>query len=79
MKINEARRIHNKFYPKIYQGGYRGVLVTPTHPLEGRSVSRWVAEARKGWPKVPIPSDPDDAARKVLERHAEDDVLFERI
>ncbi|MFF8831363.1 hypothetical protein [Streptomyces sp. NPDC015131] len=79
MNITERRQIHNKFHPPVNKGGWNGTYVVPPHPLEGRSVAQWVAEARKGWPKVPVPSDPYVAARKVLDKHADDDVLFERI
>ncbi|GGR51890.1 hypothetical protein [Streptomyces roseolus] len=63
MNIAERKRIHNKFAP--YGSG--------PHPLDGRSVAEWVREARQGWPRVPVPSDPIAAARKVFERHAGED------
>ncbi|PRH79384.1 hypothetical protein C6N75_09885 [Streptomyces solincola] len=79
MNITEYKKIHSKFHPAVRTGGRYGSYAVPPHPLEGRSVAQWVAEARAGWPKVPVPSDPYVAARKVLDKHAEDDVLFERI
>lgn len=45
------------------------------HPLEGKSIRAWVAEARAGWPRVPVPGDPLKAARKVAEKHAGDGPL----
>lgn len=45
------------------------------HPLDGKSVAEWVAEARKGWPRVPVPGDPLKAALKVAQAHAGSDKL----
>lgn len=59
MNVTERRKIHNKFHPE-----------SDPHPLDGRSVSEWVAEARAGWPKVPVPADPAKAARKLAEKYS---------
>lgn len=39
------------------------------HPLDGMSTAEFVAVARAGWPKVPAPTDPYKAARRVLDKH----------
>jgi len=39
--------------------------------LDGQSVAEFVAEARAGWPKVPVPKDPVAAAMKVRDKHAD--------
>ncbi|MEU3052255.1 hypothetical protein [Streptomyces griseus] len=73
MNITERKKIHSKFTRQVFMnsstdnpyGSYR----TPEHILDGRSVAEWVAEARAGWPKVPVPSDPVSAARKVVAKY----------
>lgn len=50
-----------------------------THPLDGHTVATWVAEARAGWPKVPVPADPVSAAERVMKAHASADVQWEEI
>ena len=46
------------------------------HPLDGKSVAEWVAEARQGWPRVPVPKDPLKAAQKVADKYNGPDNLF---
>lgn len=41
------------------------------HPLEGKSVREWVAEARAGWPKVPVPKDPAKAAERLAKTYGD--------
>ncbi|MFD8117073.1 hypothetical protein [Streptomyces microflavus] len=69
MNITERKTIHNKFHPTVLTGGRYGTYQTPKHILDGRSVAEFVAEARKGWPKVPVPGDPVAAARKVVAKY----------
>jgi hypothetical protein len=57
----EARKIRTKC------SGLAPNIAGNPHPLEGKSVREWVAEARAGWPKAPpAPKDPIAAAQKVL-------------
>ena len=46
------------------------------HPLDGKSVAQWVAEARAGWPRVPVPKDPHKAALRVLSQHQDVEVKW---
>lgn len=39
------------------------------HPLGGMTVREWVKDARRGWPRVPVPKDPYEAALKVAEAY----------
>lgn len=60
----DARKVFKKFSPD--SKGF-------THPLDGKSVADWVAEARKGWPKVPAaPKDPAEAARKIAAKYGDE-------
>jgi len=42
------------------------------HPLDGKTVAEWVAEARAGWPKVPVPGDPAKAAQKLADKYGDE-------
>lgn len=44
--------------------------LTGPHPLGGKSVREWVAEARRGWPR-PIPYNPSPTALKRLSEYAD--------
>ena len=49
--------------------GMASSLVGP-HPLDGKSVAEWVAEARAGWPR-PIPYNPSPTALKWLAEYGD--------
>jgi hypothetical protein len=59
----EARKIRDRC---------KGLCPSPLgpHPLEGKSVAEWVAEARAGWPR-PIPYNPSPAALRRIAENAE--------
>lgn len=64
-----------KIFRRHYNNDIPGGLSRAAHPLEGKSVRAWVAEARAGWPRVPVPGDPLKAAQKVAEKHSGTDSL----
>lgn len=62
-----ARSDYNAVYRRHTPGGS-----TTPHPLGGQTVADWVAEARAGWPRVPVPKDPAKAAQKLAEKYADE-------
>lgn len=79
MKYTREQRAAHKAVRDIYQRNWYASNHGPRekHPLDGLSVREWVAEAREGWPKVPVPADPYKAAQRVREAWA--DMLFEEV
>ena len=67
MTAAQAKQIYHAHNPYATQ--------KDRHPLDGKTVSEWVQEARAGWPKVPVPRDPFKAAQKVTAAYS--DVTFE--